>query len=224
MAVSGRPAHRAANAVAMAIAGVTCLVSPVSAQTNRHIGQIEIGAGLTIEPDGPVHSIDFVPKLGGTAPIVSLGGGVFVSRSVIVNGEVSIARAFSGEQRVRLLTIDFAQTTATHRDNLISASVLSKAGPLLVGGGLVFAHSATERVGVATRHGPTGARTTEPYFDRRAGWNMGLVGRVTARGALSDAVGLVASFRLYWFEHNEREEGLSERFIYRPTIGIDVRF
>jgi hypothetical protein len=194
-------------------------VSPATAQPSTS-GHVSIGAGITVEPAGRIHSIDVDPGLAGTAPVLELAGGVILNGDVAIDGGLSIARSFTGAQRVRTGVIDFADARSSHRDTLTSVAALRRFGIIWGGGGIVFARSVTSRVGPTTRQ--TGG--VEPYADLSESSKVGVLSTVAAHIRVARIIAVVPAFRLYWFSHNPDEQGLSDRFVYRPSLSLNFRF
>jgi hypothetical protein len=183
-------------------------------------GHVSIGAGITAEPAGRIHSIDVAPGLAGTAPVLELASGVILNGNVAIDGGLGIAKSFTRAQRVRTGLIDFAYATSSHRDTLTSVAALRRFGMIWGGGGIVFARSVTSRVGATTRQ--TGE--VEPYADLSEFSKVGVLGTVAAHMRVARTIAVVPAFRLYWFSHNPDEQGLSDRFVYRPSVSLDFRF
>src|SRR3954468_1859333 len=104
-------------------------VSPVTAQPSPS-AHVSIGAGLTIEPPGSIHSIDVDRALSGTAPVLEIAGGMFIMGNVAIDGGLSMARSFTRDQRVRQGILDFAGAEASHRDTLTSVALLGRFGAI----------------------------------------------------------------------------------------------
>jgi hypothetical protein len=206
--------------LALALAALAALDVALATAQPFASGHLSIGAGVTVEPEGSIHSADVTPGLGGSAPVLELAGGVIFNGNTAIDGGLGIAKSFTRHQRVRTGTIDFASARSSHRDTLTSAAALRRFGMIWAGGGIVFARSTTSRVGTTTRViGPV-----EPYADLSELSKVGVISTVAAHMRVARNIAVVPAFRLYWFNHNPDEQGLSDRFVYRPSVVLDFRF
>ena len=197
------------------------LPSNLFAQCGAPRGYISAGAGVTIEPSSePRSGPNYRPGIGGSAPVFTVGGGVWVAPRIRVGGELSVAPSWHAPQTVRVATISFADTTAKHNNLIVGSLISANVGGVFFGGGLQLVRSRTTWKGTATYH----PDIMVPFASETLTWKTAVVAAVDVPLAVGARGAIVPSLRIHWFDHDRGRIGLSRFGVFRPTINYELRF
>jgi hypothetical protein len=197
------------------------LPSNLFAQCGGPRGYVSAGAGVTIDPSGePRSGPNYRPGIGGSAPVFTVGGGIWVAPRIRVGGELTVGPSWHAPQTVRVATISFAETTAAHNNLLVGSLISVNVGGVFLGGGLQLVRSRTAWKGMAN-YAP---RPIVPFASERLTWNTAVVAAVDVPIAVGTRGAIVPSLRIHWFDHDRDRMGLSRFGIIRPTLNYELRF
>ena len=197
------------------------LVASVAAAQPK--GYLQAGLMGTAQPAGTAnHRV--TPAIGGTTVGLAVAGGVFVTRTLAIEGEVVAGRAISTPQHFHYdWTEDY---TGQSRDVFLGANVRWRPAAhleLVGGGGLAFSTFA-EREPVRTDFFPVPRTSTQPdqvETDRQFALNGGIAVPL----AVSSRIDVVPAFTVRWVKRSDDGLGAySGVGSYAYQFGGTVRF
>lgn len=215
--------HRFAIATACVLSLFT-LTPNSSAQTTANV-YVGAGFGANLEP-GAGSTVYNSPGLGGSSLAGGLSLGAFVSRTISVGVEFSLARPFTASQSGRI-SGGQAQYERRHQDMMISGVLRARFGKFGGVGGFTAVRVETEETELRNLGQLTPPRIEGPFNERREYWAKGAVLGLDYHLIEWNRLAIVPHLRMYLVDQDRGDA--STRFglgsvVFRPMLTLETHF